>query len=162
MALAAFSTTVLIAMGTPAAGQSDADYLADVMNQRLESQRTGVEVPWMNPSTGNGGMIVIFSTDDSDPERPCRSYRRTIESPGEPTIVIEGNACRVAVSIWQRSEAPSPMAIGPGPAPDPAPAGPPLARADAEPAEPPPQFPPPPHKPDPDIFHASIPTPSVY
>ena len=35
----------------------DVDYLADVINQRLETQRSGVEVPWMNPATGNRGII---------------------------------------------------------------------------------------------------------
>ena len=158
VALAALWTAVLMVTAALAADVSDADYLSDVMNQRLESQRTGGEVPWLNPSTGNGGIVIVLSTDESDPQRPCRSYRYTIVDPSAPTIIVEGNACRVAVSIWQRSEAAVSLTL----APDPAPSTPPVARADPEPTEPPPQFPPPAHKPDPDVFYASIPTPSVY
>ena len=153
--LAVSLTVVLIAAGASADDASDTDYLADVMNQRLETQRNGVEVPWLNPSTGNGGIVVILRTDDSDPQRPCRTYRRTTERPSEPTVVVEGNACRIAPLLWQRSEAPVPLRLDPDPAP-------PATRADREPPAPPPQFPPPPHKPDPDVFYASIPTPSVY
>ncbi len=157
MALAAFSAAVLTATVVSAAEVSDADYLADVMNQRLEFQRTGGEVQWLNPSTGNGGIVILLSTDESDPERPCRSYRYTIEQPGEATIVVEGDACRIAASLWQRSETPVSLTLGT----DPMPITPPVARADPEPAEPPPHLPPA-HKPDPDVFYASMPTPSVY
>lgn len=147
----------MVAAAVPAEGASDVDYLADVINQRLETQRTGAEVPWLNPSTGSGGDFVILRTDDSDPEQPCRTYRRTTERPGEPTIVVEGNACRIGPALWQWTE----TAVPSGPGPNPAPA-PPAARADREPALPPFEVPLPPRKPDPDVFYASTPTPSVY
>lgn len=152
--LAAFSTMVLMAVGASAADVSDSEHLMDVMNRRLESQGIGGEVAWLNPSTGNGGVVILLSTDDSDPQAPCRTYRYTIEEPGKPTVVVEGKGCRIADFIWQRSEAQVSLAVGPDPAPS--------ARADPAPTEPPPQFPPPAHKPDPNVFYASIPTPTAY
>ncbi len=132
----------------------DVDYLADVINQRLETQRSGVEVPWMNPATGNRGIIIITGTDMRDPSEPCRTYRRTTERLSGDTTVVEGRACRVGDGLWQRTES----AASATPSPDPAP----VARAEPEPVEPPPLIPPPGRKPDPDIFFASVPTPSVY
>lgn len=154
IALAALSAAALMATTVVSvADVSDTEHLVDVMNRRLESQGGGVEVPWSNPYTGNGGIVVILSTDESNPEEPCRTYRYTIEEPSEPTVVVEGKACRLADFIWQRSEAQVSLTAAPDPAP--------VARVDAEPVEPPPHLPPA-HKPDPDAFYASIPTPSVY
>ena len=143
---------VLFATAAHAVDARDVDYLADVMNMHLETQRTGVTEPWLNPSTGNQGNITILTTDDSDSEYPCRTYRLTTEIPGQPTTVVEGSACRVALRLWERTE----VAASVGPSRDPEP-----ARL-TEPVEPPPEIPPPGRKPDPDIFFASVPTPSDY
>ena len=153
--LTASLAAVLIATGALADDSRDADYLADVINQRLETQRTGVEVPWLNPATGSSGVIVIVRTDDSDSERPCRDYRRTTVRPGEPTLIVEGSACRVGQMLWQRTE----TAVSSIPEPDSAPSTPVVER---EPPVPAPLIPPPQRKPDPNVFYASIPTPSVY
>lgn len=144
---------VLIAGYAFADDRRDAAYLANVVNMRLETQRTGVEAAWLNPDTGSRGTITILENDDSDPQKPCRTYRRTTERPGEPTIVVEGRACRIEPGLWQRTEglASTPTAASPAPA---------VART--EPPEPPPLIPPPPLKPDPNVFYASVPTPSDY
>lgn len=153
--LTASLAVVLIATGGLADDSRDADYLADVINQRLETQRMGVEVPWLNPTTGSSGMIVILQTDNSDPNLPCRTYLRTTERPGEPTLMVEGTACRVGERLWQRNE----TSITAVPGPD---AAPPAPVAEREPPVPAPLIPPPQRKPDPNVFYASIPTPSVY
>ena len=143
---------VLLALSAYADDARDVDYLADVINQRLETQRSGVEVPWLNPATGNRGIIIITGTDMHDPAQPCRTYRRTTERLGGATSVVEGRACRIGEGLWQRTESAASAVPGADPAP--------VARA--EPEEPPPVFPPPGRKPDPDVFFASVPTPSVY
>ncbi len=145
---------VLFASFAHADDAGDVDYLSDVINQRLETQKTGVDVPWWNPETGNRGVITITGTDMRDPAQPCRTYRRTTERLGGPTTIVQGRACRIGEGLWQRTESAAVAAPGPDPAP--------VARADPEPTEPPPVIPPPGHKPDPDVFFASVPTPSVY
>lgn len=149
----AFTFAVAVtALSAHADDARDVAYLTDVINTRLETSRTGVEEAWVNPTTGNHGTIAILSTDESNPERPCRTYRLTTESADRPSTVVEGTACRVAPRIWQRTE----VAVSASPSADPAP----VART--EPAEPPPVIPPPGRKPDPDVFFASVPTPSDY
>ncbi len=153
--LTALLAAVLIATGALADDSRDADYLADVINQRLETQREGVEVPWLNPVTGSSGIILIVRTDESDPNLPCRDYRRTTVRPGEPTTMVEGTACRVGERLWQRNE--TSIAVLPGPD-----AAPPTPVVEREPPVPAPLIPPPQRKPDPNVFYASMPTPSVY
>ena len=154
--LAVSLAALLIAGYALADDTRDADFLADVMNLRLETHRSGVDSAWANPFTGSKGVITILDVDDSDPDRPCRNYVRTTERPGEPTIVVEGRACRIEDGLWQRNETQMSTltATGTGSAP--------LESARAVPPEPPPQIPPPAHKPDPNVFFASVPTPSVY
>ncbi len=150
--LAALFAAALVAEPVFASDARDAAFLEDVMNQRLESQRTGTTVRWSNPITGNNGNVTILSTDESDPELPCRRYRLTTETLGRAPIVVDGTGCRVAPGIWQRTEAPASAT----PSVD----RPAAARSEPEPRVPPPEIPPPGRKPDPDIFFASVPTPS--
>ena len=152
--LAGAFAAVLIAMAAHADDARDVGHLNDVMNQRLENQRAGVEVEWLNPFTGNRGTIIILGTDMTDPELPCRTYRRTTERLGAAPLVVEGRACRVEPGLWQRNESAVSAGSGAGDSP--------VARARPEPREPPPEIPPPGRKPDPDIFFASVPTPSDY
>lgn len=156
--LTASLTMLLVASAAFADDTRDADFLADVINLRLETQRTGVEEPWLNPATGSSGIIEILGTDDSDPDKPCRTYRRTTERPGEPTLIVEGHACRIGVRLWQRNETAISTLPGSG-----APARTtPTPVVEREPPVPAPLIPPPQRKPDPNVFYASIPTPSVY
>jgi surface antigen len=83
----------------------DEEYVGPLINQALESERTGVQIPWRNPATGSGGMIVIERTFYRDPRTPCRDYRRTLEAPGgAPTVEIQGTGCRVGSGRWSLDE----------------------------------------------------------
>ena len=138
-------TAVLISLaplaGVPgaAAQVADAEYVEPLLNQALEAERTGVELPWRNPATGSSGIIVIERTFYRDPRTPCRDYRRTLERAGEPAIEVEGTGCRIAPSEWAiDEEAPASRAATPAPAagPEPTPDEPPApepARAEPEP-----------------------------
>lgn len=148
--LAGAFAAALIATAAHGDDARDVGFLNDVMNQRLETQREGVPVPWLNPSTGNSGNITILGTDFRNPPEPCRTYRRTTERPDGATTMIEGYGCRIGEGLWQRTETRSTVSSDPAP----------VARAEPEPLVPPPEIPPPGRKPDPDIFFASVPTPS--
>lgn len=106
----------------------DHGYVTVVVNRALETERTRVDVPWSNPSTGNRGVIVIERTYYRDPATPCREYRRTVERPGQPTTIVRGTGCRVGGGIWTLDE--SATGGGSGPAPTAAESPP------AQPAEP--------------------------
>jgi len=96
----------------------DRSYALDQVNQALETQRTMVETRWLNPETGNGGTIVVDRTFYRDTGEPCRDYRRTLDRPGAPPLVIEGTGCRIGPARWEivektpappeRSKAPTP------------------------------------------------------
>jgi surface antigen len=107
MALAAAMASALATLAPHwVAAQEDADeeYVAPLINQALEAERTGVEVPWTNPATGSSGTIVIERTFYRDPRTPCRDYRRTIERPGGPSGAIQGTGCRVGSGRWSLDE----------------------------------------------------------
>lgn len=95
--------------GVAAQEDADEEYVAPLINQALETERTGVEVPWTNPATGSSGSITIERTFYRDPRTPCRDYRRTVERPGGPSLVIQGTGCRVGSGRWSLDEeAPDP------------------------------------------------------
>jgi hypothetical protein len=74
------------------------------VNQALETQKTEVETRWLNPETGNGGIIVVERTFYRDTGEPCRDYRRTLERSGAPPLVVHGTGCRVSPARWEIDE----------------------------------------------------------
>ncbi|HYZ25486.1 MAG TPA: RT0821/Lpp0805 family surface protein, partial [Geminicoccaceae bacterium] len=88
------------------AAQADADeeYVGPLVNQALETEKSGVEIPWSNPATGSSGMILIERTFYRDPRTPCRDYRRTLERAGAPPVEIEGTGCRIRSGRWSLDE----------------------------------------------------------
>ena len=107
MILAVATACLLVSVGSQrVAAQADPDeeYVEPLLNQALESERTGVAVPWTNPATGSSGTIVVERTFYRDPRTPCRDYRRTIERAGGPTVAIEGTGCRIESGRWSLDE----------------------------------------------------------
>ena len=108
--LSALGLAVLWIVATAAApdvaAQTDADedYVGPLVNQALETEKSGVEIPWSNPATGSSGMILIERTFYRDPRTPCRDYRRTLERVGAPTIEIQGTGCRIGSGRWSLDE----------------------------------------------------------
>jgi surface antigen len=117
----------LVLAAAPAGAQvSDDDHLHAVLNRVLETERSGVDIPWANDDTGSRGTIVIERTFYLDPNAPCRDYRRTEQRPGEQALLIRGTGCRQGENDWRLDErAPLPDLATPAP-PAPA-AGPPAA-----------------------------------
>lgn len=76
----------------------DAAVLLPILNDILETQRTGVEVPWLNPETGRSGTIRIERTHYRG-QQPCRDYTRKTEGGGVYTEV-SGTGCRVGPALW--------------------------------------------------------------
>jgi surface antigen len=126
------------------AAQADADeeYVAPLVNQALEIQKSGVETPWSNPATGSSGVILIERTFYRDPRTPCRDYRRTLERVGAPTVEIQGTGCRIGSGRWaldeeeRRSVAATAPSAGTGTARPPQPAEAPDPEPAAGPAPP--------------------------
>jgi surface antigen len=104
VALLAGVLSVLAPPRVAAQSDTDEDYVVPLVNQVLETEKTGVEVPWTNPATGSSGSIVIERTFYRDPRTPCRDYRRTIERPGGPSMAIQGTGCRVRSGRWSLEE----------------------------------------------------------
>jgi hypothetical protein len=96
----------LAAIPQDVAAQADADeeYVGPLINQALETEKSGVEIPWSNPATGSSGMILIERTFYRDPRTPCRDYRRTLERVGAPTVEIQGTGCRIGSARWSLDE----------------------------------------------------------
>jgi surface antigen len=86
--------------------QADADeeYVGPLVNDALETAKSGVAIPWSNPATGSSGTIVIERTFYRDPRTPCRDYRRTLERVGAPEVEIEGTGCRIGPGRWSLDE----------------------------------------------------------
>jgi surface antigen len=82
----------------------DKDYVEPLVNKALETQKSGVAVPWSNPATGSSGTITIERTFYRDPRAPCRDYRRTLERAGAPKVQIEGTGCRIGPGRWSLDE----------------------------------------------------------
>jgi 17 kDa outer membrane surface antigen len=133
---------ILLALPAPrVAAQADADedYVGPLISEALETQRSGVELPWTNPATGGSGIIVVERTFYRDPRTPCRDYRRTLERGGRPTVTIEGTGCRTGSGRWSLDEEASREARTRSAPLEPEPAEPPAP----EPAAGPPSCPPP-------------------
>ena len=120
---------VLIWMATLAGGAdlaaqvADEEYVKPLLNRVLETEKTGVELPWSNPDTGSSGIIVIERTFYRDPGTPCRDYRRTLERAGAPALEIQGTGCRIGPREWALDEeGPASLATAPAPGAGPAPA----------------------------------------
>ena len=89
----------------PARAQiGDEAYLQTVLDRVLETEQTGVEIPWSNEDTGSRGTITVERTFYLDPNSPCRDYRRTEEQPGGARLVIRGTGCRVGANDWTIDE----------------------------------------------------------
>ena len=101
-----------------AQADADEDYVGPLVDDALETQRSGVAVPWSNPATGSSGTITIERTFYRDPRTPCRDYRRTLERAGAPQVEIEGTGCRIGLGRWSLDEEePGAAAATPGAGP---------------------------------------------
>lgn len=125
-----------------AQAEADEEYVGPLVNQALETEKSGVEIPWSNPATGSSGMILIERTFYRDPRTPCRDYRRTLERVGVPAVEIQGTGCRIGSARWSldeeepRSVAATAPSTGTGTAGAPEPAESPDPEPAAEPAPP--------------------------
>jgi surface antigen len=81
----------------------DLQHLRPLINQTLETEKSGVEIGWSNPETGHSGTLRVERTFYRD-QRPCREYLRTIERAGASTLVTRGVGCRVGRAQWEIKE----------------------------------------------------------
>jgi len=101
----------------------DSAVVTPLVKQTLEFERTGVEVPWSNPKTGNRGVIRVERTYFSTADKPCRDYIRTSEGRGGERSATKGTGCRLEDGRWFLDEQSTAEAL-PGPKGKPAGASP--------------------------------------
>lgn len=130
------------AAGPAAAAETpeDAAYVAQRLQEILEFEKAGIEIPWKNPATNNTGMIKIDRTYYQKPKLPCRDYRRTQIMDDGLTLVVEGTGCRVGDARWFLNEKP-PTVEGAGPVKTATPTPPTSAPAAPAPSSPSPEAP---------------------
>jgi surface antigen len=101
---ALFGALVVSALGSsPAVAEEAADdlqHLRPLINQTLETEKSGVEIGWSNPATGHSGTLRVERTFYRD-QQPCREYLRTVERAGASTLVTRGVGCRVGRAQWE-------------------------------------------------------------
>ena len=96
--------TIAAAQDVAAQTDADEDYVGPLVNQALETEKSGVEIPWSNPATGSSGTILVERTFYRDPRTPCRDYWRTRARAGAPTLEIQGTGCRIGAGRWSLDE----------------------------------------------------------
>ena len=85
-------------------GAEDKAYLEGRLSKILEFERTGAEIPWSNPKTGNSGNIQLKRTYFLNPNSPCRDYVRSIDAEGGEPETVRGTGCREADGRWKLTE----------------------------------------------------------
>jgi surface antigen len=98
------AATAAVPRDVAAQAEADEEYVGPLVNQALETAKSGVEIPWSNPATGSSGMIVIERTFYRDPRTPCRDYRRTLARAGAPVAEVQGTGCRIGSGRWSLDE----------------------------------------------------------
>ncbi len=109
---AALVSAVAIGRASAAESPEDAAYVAQRLQEILEFEKTAVDIPWSNPTTGSRGVIRIERTYYQNPKLPCRVYRRTQVMDDELTMVVEGTGCRVGDAQWFLDEKPPSVESG--------------------------------------------------
>lgn len=84
----------------PVDPSGDLDHIRPLLNQTLETEKSGVEIRWSNPSTEHRGLMRVERTFYRD-DRPCRDYIRTVERSGRSGWIIRGTACREDRGRWE-------------------------------------------------------------
>jgi surface antigen len=104
---ALFGALMASALGCgPALAQEAADdleHLRPLINQTLETEKSGIEIGWSNPATGHSGTLRVERTFHRG-QQPCREYLRTLERPGAAALVTRGIGCRVGRAQWEIKE----------------------------------------------------------
>jgi len=103
--IAAFTVVMLWAPPSIATKDfRDIGFLYAKVSEALEREPTGTVVPWSNPTTGNGGRIIVTRTYFLGDGAPCREYTRTTDNPGGPPDRATGTGCRDDVGHWSLNE----------------------------------------------------------
>jgi len=89
----------------------DTSVVSASVKQTLEFERSGTDVPWSNPVTGNRGVIRVERTYYLNADTPCRDYIRTVDRPGAKRTVTKGTGCRMANGRWFLEEKSDPEAL---------------------------------------------------
>jgi hypothetical protein len=83
---------------------AEIEFARSIVKARLETERTGTEIEWTNPETGNNGRMRIVETQILDRGLPCRWYEWSVETDAGADISTDGKGCRLANGEWLLEE----------------------------------------------------------
>jgi hypothetical protein len=100
--------------GPGSAASPDDPSVLTILNATLETEKSGVEVPWSDPGNNRSGMVRVERTFFRG-KTPCREYVRTVQQAGTAATEFRGTGCRMGSNLWEFDEAvsASPPAIPP-------------------------------------------------
>ncbi len=107
--LIAFLGFALAIAPSPSTGAEDLEdiaYVKDRIPKILEFEQTGTKIPWRNPETGNGGIVMVERTYFTDPKTPCRDFILTLDAGEAAPLTAQGTGCRTGQGKWQLSDEP--------------------------------------------------------
>ena len=88
-----------------AAGESEEiEFARGVVKAKLETERTGSEIDWINLETSKTGRLRIIETQILDRGLPCRWYQWSVETGPDAKIETAGRGCRVEGGEWLLEE----------------------------------------------------------
>ncbi|EGY02136.1 hypothetical protein AZA_46966 [Nitrospirillum viridazoti Y2] len=74
---------------------------ATVALRQMDTARTGTQIAWANPDSGNSGTFMPTSDVRLQDGRQCRSYTRQTVVNGKPSNVENGVTCRTPEGDWE-------------------------------------------------------------
>ncbi len=80
--------------------QQDRLYMAEAMQQGLETSRSGYETEWHNPDSDHFGSVTPTRTWRTASGEYCREYQQTVTIGGR-TEHAYGEACRESDGSWR-------------------------------------------------------------
>ena len=104
IAFLGFALAISPSSFTWAEAPEDVAYVTDRIPKILEFEQTGTKIPWRNPETGNGGIIMVERTYFTDPNTPCRDFILTVDAGEAAPLTAQGTGCRTGQGKWQLSD----------------------------------------------------------
>lgn len=105
-----FSSAILALVASvavqPALAASDSDeieHARSIIREKLETERTGIDIKWKNPKSGSAGKMRINDTRFIEDDIPCRWYEWSLSGTSN-RISTKGKGCRIKKDVWLLEE----------------------------------------------------------
>jgi hypothetical protein len=102
--VACLITLGLSAAGAAAGESEEIEFARSVVKTKLETERTGTKIDWINPETETPGRMRIVETQILDHGLACRWYEWSVEAGSDTKIETFGKGCRLGNGEWLLEE----------------------------------------------------------